>query len=206
MQNIVAALFEVESEGYQAITSLKSNPVTDDYAILQMALVKREGDRISVCDSYDSGVDTIDDTALGGILGSMIGILGGPIGVLLMGSYGALAGSLFDLDDAISDNSLIEKVVDKLQDGTVSLVMLADEQNESALDTALGVFKADVLRYDAAVIAAEVDEANKMEQEMQRQALIKLRDTKKEEFKQKIEEKRSKIAADFENFKKSFAD
>ena len=45
MQNILAALFEKESEGFQAITELRQNPIADKYAILQMGLVKREGDK-----------------------------------------------------------------------------------------------------------------------------------------------------------------
>ncbi len=47
MQNVVAAVFDVESEGYQAITSLKKDAVKKSYTILQMALVKREGDKIA---------------------------------------------------------------------------------------------------------------------------------------------------------------
>ena len=41
MQNIITAIFKVESEGYQAITTLRQLPVTDNSAILQMALVKK---------------------------------------------------------------------------------------------------------------------------------------------------------------------
>ena len=40
MQNIIAAIFENESEGFQAITQLHQNPVTDQASIMQMVLVK----------------------------------------------------------------------------------------------------------------------------------------------------------------------
>jgi hypothetical protein len=40
--NIVAAIFEVESEGYQALTTLAKTPILNDTTVLQMALVKRD--------------------------------------------------------------------------------------------------------------------------------------------------------------------
>jgi hypothetical protein len=71
MQNILAALFEKESEGFQAITELRQNPVADKYAILQMGLVKREGDKIRILDSFDSGKHEGEGAALGGLLGGL---------------------------------------------------------------------------------------------------------------------------------------
>ena len=68
MQNILAALFERESEGFQAITELRQKPVTDQYAILQMGLVKREGNDIRICDSFESGTHTDEGAAVGGLL------------------------------------------------------------------------------------------------------------------------------------------
>ena len=114
MQNIITAIFKVESEGYQAITTLSQLPVTDASAILQMALVKREPNGISVCDTFDSGAHTTDDTLHCGLIGGLVGILGGPIGVLLSGSAGALIGSAVDAKDARNSASLIETVADKL--------------------------------------------------------------------------------------------
>ncbi len=204
MQNILAAIFEVESEGYQAITSLGKNPVSEKGTILQMALIKREGKGITICDSFDSGVHTSDDTIMGGLVGSMLGILGGPIGMLLMGSYGAMAGSIVDTADAVGSESLIEAVAAKLQDGTTALVALVDENDETELDNKLSVYKTEILRFDAAVIAGQVEEAQLMQREMQRQAREQLRVEKRADFQKTIEEKRAKLNADFEAFKAKF--
>jgi len=54
------------------------------------------------------------------------------------------------------------------------------------------------------VIAEEVEEAEKLQKEMERQARAQLRATKKEERKKAVEEKRAKISADFEAFKAKF--
>ena len=205
MQNIIAALFEVESEGYQAITTLGKRPVTEDSAILEMALIQRKDGKVEVCDSFTSGVHTTDDTIKGGLLGSMLGVLGGPVGVLLGGSAGALTGSLFDADDAMNTASMIETVAGKMYDGETALIVLAEEADEADLDACLQQFKVEILRFDAAVIAAEVEEAQELQKEMERQVRMQLRATRKEERKQNLDEKRAKISADFAAFKAKFA-
>lgn len=204
MQNIITAVFKVESEGYQAITTLRQLPVTDNSAVLQIALVKKTVSGITVCDSFDSGALTTDDTLHGGLIGGLVGVLGGPIGVLLSGSTGALIGSAIDAKDARNSASLIEMVADKLQDGEVALIALAEEANEADLDRKLSRFDAEILRHDAAVIAEEVEEAEKLQKEMERQTRAQLRAARKEERKKAVEEKRAKISADFEAFKAKF--
>ncbi len=204
MENILAAVFDVESEGYQAITMLRRKPLSDNYGILQMSLVKRVGKTIVECDSFQSGVQTTDDTHRGGVIGSLLGVLGGPIGVILLGSTGALAGSVIDARDAKESDSLLEKVAQKLDEHRLALIALVTEENESELDTVLGQFKTDVLRFDAAAVAEEVEEAEKLEKEMERQARQQLRESKKAEHKQAVEKHRAKIKADFEAFKAKF--
>jgi len=63
-------------------------------------------------DAFDTGMETADDTAYGGMVGALIGIIGDPLGMLLGGSMGALMGSMVDMDDSLSNESLIEKVMD----------------------------------------------------------------------------------------------
>lgn len=204
MQNVLAVIFKEESEGFQAMTQLRQLPSTEKAAILQMVLVKNQDKKISVCDSYDSGLNTTDDMILGGLIGSLVGVLGGPLGVLLMGSYGVLAGSLFDEEDALDSEIMLEAVADKMVDGEVALIALVNEEDESYLDAQLGSFKAEIIRFDAAVVADEIEQAQEMEKEMARQARADMKKAKKAERKEKIDEKRAKIAADWESFKAKF--
>ena len=204
MYNIVATIFEVESEGYQALTTLAKNPIINETTILQMALVKRENGLLKICDSYDSGIHTTNDTLIGGLVGSVIGMLGGPIGMLLMGSYGALAGSVVDAGDAAGSASLIEKVAEKLQDGDMAMIALVDETDEVELDNALSAYKATIARFDAVVIAEEVEEAQKIQKEMARQTRKQLREARKQERKERREARREKIKSDFAAFKAKF--
>ncbi len=65
-QNIVVGLFEVESEGYQALTQLKNYPGDERCYVSAAALVKRENGSIQLLDGFDTGTNTSDDTAIVG--------------------------------------------------------------------------------------------------------------------------------------------
>lgn len=205
MQNIIAVLFENESEGFQAITELRHEPVGEKYAILQMALVKREGDVLRYCDGYDAGVITESGAAFGGLMGSLMGILGGPLGVLLMGSYGALTGSVMGSAATLDDALLVGQVAGKLTDGDMALIALAEETDEAVLDAKLGKFKAEIARFDAARVADEVEEALELQREEERLELLNKLKEKSRSRKTAIEEKREKLEAEFAAFKDKVA-
>ena len=177
-QNIVVGLFEVESEAFQAMTELKQNPGTEDSYLTAAALIKKENGTLVTTDSFDTGLHTTDDMAAGGLVGALVGVLGGPIGVLLGGSYGALVGSVLDAGDAVYGVSLLEQTAVTMQ--------------------------TTIIRFDAAAVAAEVEEAQKMAEEMARQARKELRDEKKAARKEKREEKKAKLSAEWEGFKAKF--
>ena len=201
MQNVIVGLFEVESEGFQAITELKQNPGDEKSFISQAALLKKDAGQVKVLDSFDTGVTTSDDMALGGLMGMCVGILGGPIGMLLGGSLGSLTGMTVDAADAVDNASMIEQIAGKLEDGAVALIGLTDEEDEGVLDEKLSKYKTVIARFDAAVVAQEVDAAREMQAEMERQALEKLRKQKTDEFKSKVEAHRDKMKAHFEELK-----
>ncbi len=200
MQNVVVSLFDVESEGFQAVTELRKDPGGDKSFVSSAVLVKREDGALKLLDSFDTGAKTSDDTAIGGLLGMCVGVLGGPVGMLIGAGWGALAGMTFDASDAAADISLIEQIAGKLGDG-VALIALADEDDESILDTKLSAYRTVIARFDAAVVQQEVDAAIDMQKEMARRAKTDLRRQRTEEFKGKIEEKRAKLKAQFEAFK-----
>lgn len=207
MQNVITAIFENESEGYQMITELRNAPVTEKAAILQMALVKCDENGLELCDRYE-GIATGAGTMVGGLTGSLIGILGGPLGVLLMGTTGMMAGSMADAGGALSGEALMETVAGKLYKGEVGLIILAEEEDESYIDGVLSKVPVEILRYDALDIAEEVDEAIQIQEEMDRQARMKLRQDRKtareEEWKKEREERKAELEADFEEFKKNY--
>ncbi len=204
MQNILLVLFDVKSEGFQAMTELKQKPADKKYLVSQAVLVSKEADKITTLDAFDTGVDTTNDTVIGGLVGMTLGIIGGPIGMLLGGSLGSLTGANLDLADAIDDASLLEQIADKLDDGEVALVGLTYEEEEADLDARFAPYKATVIRYDAAVVAQEVEEARELQAEMARMAVRDLRKQKTEEFKEKVEVRRENIQVQMDEQMKKY--
>jgi len=77
MEHVLATLFEVPSEAYQAFVELKAFPQNDDTRIAQAALVKNENGVITPVDAFDPLRQVDDDTITGTLIGSVLGILGG---------------------------------------------------------------------------------------------------------------------------------
>lgn len=181
--NVVTAIFNVESEAYQAFVNLRNKPFGENYIVAEAALIKREGDAIKVADSFDVGV-TADDTATGMIIGSIAGILGGPMGVLLGASLGGLTGSMLDTDDAIDSISMLEVTSLKLYNDDSAIIALVQE-DEPAFDAAFENYDVTIVRHFAADVLDEVDRARELEAELANEARQQLRSKKKAAIKAK---------------------
>ena len=201
MENIIVVTFEVESEAYQAFSELKANTYNDSYVISQAALAKNSGGRIEALDWFNVGGVANDDAILGGVLGALIGIVGGPIGMLLGGSYGALVGSTVDLLDADQNNSMMEHVMGCVTDGATVLIAMVQEEEPSAFNANFAKYQSEVTRFDAAEIAVEVEEAQIMEEELAIQARKQARQERKEALQEKIAERQAKLQAEFKDLK-----
>lgn len=211
MQNVLTAIFNVESEGFQAFKEIQDGLAAEQYFIPQMALVKKNYGYLQTLDTYESPLVTDGQTFSGGLFGSLIGILGGPIGMLLGGTTGALIGATGDAATSEAATTMLDNVVEKLTDGTVAIVALVNEEKEADLDAVLTKFDAIVMRRDVAFVAEEVAEAKRLEAEVQNQVREQWKaDKKKElaakgqEFQASVQAKIDQAKADFEAFKAKF--
>ena len=84
--------------------------------------------------------------ATGGIVGLLVGILGGPLGVLIGGATGVLIGSLFDLDDADDTDSVLSEIAKSIGTGPAGLLAEVTEQSPEVVDTAMQGLGGTVLR------------------------------------------------------------
>jgi len=166
MYNIVGAMFASDAEAREAMTALSETPEINGTNILQMSLVKRQDGELKLCNNFTSENLKSHDTVKGGLIGGLIGILGGPLGALLGGATGALLGKASDSDNKLDSKTLIEQAAQKLEEGDLALIMMVDETNEAILDRMLVKYNVVVIRYDADVIAKEVEDAEKKAREM----------------------------------------
>ncbi len=185
-ENLVLANYKVESEAYQALSELKRETTNANYTISQAVIVKKENGKLSVMDGFVNGATTGDDTMTGGLIGSLVGILGGPLGILLGGSMGMLIGGAVDAGDMADNASLLEKAGDSILDGETAIILLAQEEYETALTAKL-------TRFDAAEVAAEVEHAREVEKQMAKEAREKMREERSEAFKESVAKKSEEL-------------
>ena len=181
-KNILIVNYKVGSEAYQALSEMKRETGNDNYVILQAIVVKMEDGQLVAQDGFDTGVATADDTWKGGLLGSLIGILGGPFGVLLGGSLGLAIGNAVDVGDALKNASLIQRAGECIAEGETALILLADEQYETALTAKLNSFDVTITRLAADEVEAEVRHAAEVERKLAKEEREKYIAEKREEI------------------------
>ncbi len=200
MVNVAVVLFDVESEGYQAFSEMKKVDLSADLAVSQAALVKKVEDRIVPLEWGDTGINSTDDTRWGGLIGLTVGIIGGPLGMLLGASYGALVGSTIDAADSFDEKSMIEIVAGKLYEDEVAIIALVQEEDETVFEQIFSNFNCQIIRFDAEDVALQVEEARKTELELQRQALAEMHAQKKADREKKLAERRELMEAGLAEF------
>lgn len=205
MENVVTAIFNVESEAYQAFTQLRKQPFGEDYFVAEASLIKHEGNGIKVVEAFDAAAVTGDDTAAGMVIGSLVGILGGPLGVLLGAAAGGMTGASFDSIDAINSLSLLEATAGKLYEGDTAIIALVQEE-EPAFDAAFKGFDVTIIRHFAVDVMDEVDHAREVELEMANIAKQQLRAERKAARKEKQEERKASVKEYFSTLMDQFYD
>lgn len=200
MENVVTAVFDIESEAYQAFTEIRQVPFGKGYEVAEAALLKCEGDTIVLADAFDAAAITSDDTATGMLVGSLVGILGGPLGVLIGAGTGALVGSSYDRADTIDSLSLLEVTAAKLYDGEVAIVALVQE-DEPAFDIVFEKYQTTIIRQFAVDVMDEVELARKITIDLATQAKERLRAERKAKKAAEREEFKSKLRAHFDELK-----
>lgn len=197
-QNIIVALFNISSEAYQAFSELKAYSQTTDTLVAQAVLVKKENGLIIPAESTDFTANTVEGTWTGGLIGSLVGILGGPIGVLLGGATGALIGSDAGTAQTLEEGALLENTAKKLDNGSTAIIILAQESDEAVLDAFFHRFKTVILRQDAAVAQQDVLAAIEAQEEVARQAHEAWKKQRKAERKEKVEAFKADIKQKFD--------
>ena len=146
MKNIIVVSFTDESKAIDALHKLDELESFGDISIYEKIMVRKKtyGEyEILKEDSFD-GWRTL--TGMG--FGSLLGLLGGPVG-LVIGLYtGTAIGAIADLGHYDFADDFIAKTKNKLAAGTVSIIAEIDEDSDAFVDTALKPFDAVITRSD----------------------------------------------------------
>ena len=184
-ENVIAVSFAEDNSAYEAFTNLKQLDEQRQVSIKGAAIVQRGDDgRIVTKDSVDS--EQYAGTATGGLIGLLVGILGGPFGVLIGGATGLLVGSLYDLDDADETESVLAAISSAIRPGQTVVLADVEEPSDDVVDQAMSRLGGTVLRRSVDDVEAEIAAAEQAQRAAKREARKQLLETKRSRAKDEI--------------------
>ncbi len=184
-ENVVVVSFAEDGSAYEAFTNLKELDEQGQVSIKGAAIVQRgEDGHIATKDSVDG--KQLTGTATGGLIGLLVGILGGPFGVLIGGATGLLIGSLYDMDDADETQSVLAEISSAIRPGQTVVLAEIDEQSDEVVDQAMAHLGGTVLRRSVEDVEAEIAAAQDAERAAKREARKQLLETRRSRAKDEI--------------------
>ena len=187
---------ENDKNAFQALTDLKQLDSQGQISIAGAAVVSRDRDgRVDV--KSEVGDDPYAGMASGGMVGLLVGIIGGPLGVMIGGATGVLVGSLFDIDEVETTESVLSEISKQVHPTRTAVLAQVTEQSPEVIDTAMARLGGEVMRRPAGDVEEEIaaaQEAQRRAKDEARKELQKARHEKsKEDAHAKVEELKSKL-------------
>jgi uncharacterized membrane protein len=194
--SVIAVSFEDDGNAYKAMTLLEELASQHRIDVQEaVVVVRREDGQVVAKDRVESS--SLPATATGGVLGLLIGIIGGPLGVLVGGTYGLVVGSLFDVYDADVSDSALASISGSVKVGHTALLAVIDEPSAEIVDAAMSEVGGTVARRPLADVEAEIAAAEDAERTAKREARKELHRARRESNKAavdaKVEELKGKL-------------
>jgi uncharacterized membrane protein len=195
-RSVIAVSFEDDGNAYKALTLLEELASQRRIDVQEAVVVARgEDGQVVTKDSVESSSPPA--TATGGMLGLLVGIIGGPLGVLVGGTYGLLVGSLFDMYDADAADSALGAISSSVKVGHTALLAVVDEPSTEIVDAAMSDIGGTVARRPLAEVEAEIAAAEDAERKAKQEARKELHRSRRERDKAavnaKVEELKGKL-------------
>jgi uncharacterized membrane protein len=167
--SVIAVAFEDDSNAYNALTLLKELDTQQRVGVREAAVVVRRDDgQVVEKDQISSAF--LEGTASGGLIGLLLGIIGGPFGMLIGGTGGLMLGSLLDLDDIEDTESALGAISKSVQPGRTAVLAVVTEQSPEVVDTAMSGLGGTVFRRPLDEVEAEISAAAEAERKAKREA------------------------------------
>ncbi len=192
--SVVVVSFDEDSKAYEALTSLKELDSQRQLELRAAAVVVRDNDgkvinKEEIGESFGVGIAT------GGLIGLLIGIIGGPLGVLIGGATGLMAGSLFDLDEEFDTGSALSQISHSVKVGHTALVAEVSEPSPEVLDSDMARLSGKVLRHPVNEVEAEIAAAEEPQHAAAKDARKRLHKESHEQHQEKVDAKIAQLKA-----------
>ena len=191
-KNVVVVGFTEPSKAYQALSVLKECDAEGRIGLESAAVVERTAaGELRIPESADN-LGPIG-TASGSLIGMLIGVLGGPVGVLLGWGAGAVMGGAFDLDRAVTSDEALTVLGRAIPPESTAVIASVDEPAVEVIDGEMKKLGGKVTRRSAAEVMGELEAVEDAAEAAAREARKAVRQKRKAEVSAGVEERVGKL-------------
>ena len=151
MERMLVALFAGEAKAREASLALQTMGDDGEIAVHTVRMFTRAQDGTIASEDIN---DALPEGTMGGTaVGSLLGLLGGPVGLAIGAGTGLLIGTTADYAKKRVTTDFAQHVADELTPGRAAIVAEVDEEETEAVDERLQALGATVLRRDLSDLA-----------------------------------------------------
>jgi uncharacterized membrane protein len=191
-ENVIVVRFTEPSKAYQALSVLKECDADGRIGLESAAIVERTpAGELRIPESADN--EELIGTASGSLIGMLIGVLGGPVGVLLGWGSGALIGGAFDLDRAVTSDEALTVLGQAIPTGSTAVIASIEEPAVEVIDGEMTKLDGEVTRRPVSEVMGELEAAEDAADAAAREARRAIREKRKAELSAGVEERVGKL-------------
>jgi uncharacterized membrane protein len=191
-ENMVVVRFTEPSKAYQALSELKQSDADGRIELKSAAVVERTAQgELKIADSADN-VGLVG-TASGSLIGMIVGVLGGPVGLLLGFGAGALVGGSFDLDRAEESDEALSVLGRAIPPGSTAVIADVTEPEVELIDAKMDLLGGEVTRRSVVDVVAELGTAHEAAEAAAREARRTVREKRKADMTADLDERVGKL-------------
>jgi uncharacterized membrane protein len=191
-ENIVVVRFDEAAQTHKAWDVLKQADADERINLKSAAMVQRTSEGVlHTVDDYDNlgpiGMGS------GSLIGMLIGVLGGPVGVLLGWGAGAALGGAFDIDRSITSDEALTVLSTAIPAGSTAILADVEEYAVEVIDTEMKKLDGIVTRQPIDAVMREIGAAEDAADAAAREARRKVREQRKAELHEHADETATKV-------------
>jgi uncharacterized membrane protein len=191
-ENVVVVQFTEQSAAYQALSVLKQCDAEGRIALASAAVVERTPEGTLRVPEGAENVGPVG-MASGSLLGMLIGVLGGPVGVLVGWGSGALIGGAFDLDRLDKSDEALTELGRSIPPGSTAVMATVAEPAVEVIDGEMAKLGGEVTRRPTTEVVAELEASEEAANAAAHEARRELREKRKVEMKEDLDERVGKL-------------
>jgi uncharacterized membrane protein len=192
--NVIAVAFPERSKAFEALNELKGAGLEGRVDVIAANVIARdEKGRVDIPEDID--LTQGDRTWGGGLIGLLVGVIGGPIGMLFGWTSGILIGGALDVRRADRTASVLGEISNSVPAGGTALIAEVDEYTPEVIDTEMGRLGGTVFRRPADAVLADLEAAEEAYRAAEKEADRAAREQRKAERKEDFEQRKAALKA-----------